>query len=395
MKNKKILIPIIILIAVVVLFATFVIFGGKDKPILIADDNDVNVEEIQEELEEELEDQLEVAKLALTLLEDGKVNLYSIDTDEMISQLDLALTHSETIKENTESVGMLVTDKESLVGQSEVFITSEESDPVSEEVETTSKDIYKNIKNGSDEFLIFYNENSDRLFSIKTTNGVITRELLLNGIDVKNLNTVWADNDVIYLTMKDKSELIKYDLKSEEKSKEVFSLEGTPTALTVKGGLVYYTFSDKLAKLDTVSKQTNSVLLGDRSNDVVFVKDNLYVVNDFGSGKNNSILMKINPNDLKVDGIIELKGANSKLIGVNNSKTVLFVAQNEEDYNVKSVDLTKFKPLYSYSLIEDTDFKSYDDALYYQEGNALKVHSLRTNEVIKEISIEGTLINVK
>ena len=280
MKNKKILIPIIILIAVVVLFATFVIFGGKDKPILIADDNDVNVEETQEELEEELEDQLEVAKLALTLLEDGKVNLYSIDTDEMISQLDLALTHSETIKENTESVGMLVTDKESLVGQSEVFITSEESDPVSEEVETTSKDIYKNIKNGSDEFLIFYNENSDRLFSIKTTNGVITRELLLNGIDVKNLNTVWADNDVIYLTMKDKKR-IESDLKDVIKLlTETEIIEKEITGLNVE----LLTVTELINKLIQENSKSNSGVdeydkklkkLKDRYNDLKQQRDEL------------------------------------------------------------------------------------------------------------------------
>lgn len=367
MKNKKLLISIIILIAVVVLIATFMLFGKKDKHILIAEET--NMEEVQDEVV--METELEVAKLALTLLEDGKVNLYSIDTDEMISQVDLAQIYSEN---NGEGVGTDASNTEPIVDNS---------------------GIYRSIKNDSNEFFIFYNEKSNKLFSVKTEGGALSSELLLDGIDVTNLNTIWANNEVAYLTFKDKTELIKYDLTKEEVTKEAFALEGVPTALAVKNDCVYYAYADKLAKLDTIDKKTVSVLLGDRSNDVVLENDVLYVVNDFGSGKNNSILIKINPEDLKVEGIIELKGAKSELIGINNAKTVLYVVQNGEEYNVKSVDLTKFKPMYSYNLIKDRYFKSYDNALYYQEGNTLKVHSLKTNEAIKDITIDGTLINIK
>lgn len=399
MKNKKSLFIALGVLFVVVAVIVFVVFSGNNKSegILIAEETEV-IETIEEL--DETENQLTMADTVLTFSDKGFLKLYDMDTGETVSILDLDKTYFEEIEEiNPENVEF---DTEQTIEEdaeikeienTDTEVEDNEEDVVEEIVEPKKSHSYKYVKNSAGDFDIFYEETTNKLFSVTIEDKVLFSSLLLEDINLSNMNSIWVNQDIAYISYNDSNEITKVTLL--DKIKSTITLDGVPSSFAINDNNIYYTFLDKLSKLDMSSQQDITVLLGDISKDVFFVDKDLYVINHFGSGKSNSLLMKVNAENLKVDKIIELKGAKSEIVGVNNENSILYVLQNDEEYNIKSIDIVSMKPLNALKVEKNEKFKALDDGVYYQKDNKLIFRSLMTNEIIKEIEIDGQLAVVK
>lgn len=180
---------------------------------------------------------------------------------------------------------------------------------------------------------------------------------------------------------------------------ETLELEGQPSHYVVYGDSLYYTFGDKLGMLNLVNKEKKSVLLGDDSKELVVVDHKLYILNAFGAQMTNSVLMKVDPSDLHVDQLLELKTDESAILSKGETDE-LYVGRitKEKDLSgnvLKKNEITAInvKPL---TMEKSTWFipfgkesAGYDSHLYMLQNGKLNVYAVNDVKPKTSLDVKG------
>ncbi|MBP1308665.1 hypothetical protein JOD82_001685 [Paenibacillus sp. 1182] len=180
---------------------------------------------------------------------------------------------------------------------------------------------------------------------------------------------------------------------------ETLELEGQPSHYVVYGDSLYYTFGDKLGKLNLVNKEKKSVLLGDDSKGLVVVDYKLYILNAFGTRMTNSVLMKVDPSDLHVDQLLELKTDESAILSKGETDE-LYVGRitKEKDLrgnvlkkneitaiNVKTLTMGKS----TWFIPFGKESAGYDSHLYMLQNGKLNVYAVNDVKPQTTFNIKG------
>ena len=207
-----------------------------------------------------------------------------------------------------------------------------------EVVQKTVKKVDENavyLYDKSDELTVLYayNDIEKTFYSVTEEEGKVKGEILFALPDVEGVNEFKVVDGKAYILHAGKTKMTEISLDNPAKKKEQ-TLQGEVDLFTVRDGIIYYTFADQLGKLNMSDGEHEQLLLGDKSTDYVFTTDHLFILNTFGSKLDNSVLMKINPLEMNVEDLVELK---------SNENAIL--SEQEDTENVLVGQVVKIKEL--------------------------------------------------
>ena len=231
------------------------------------------------------------------------------------------------------------------------------------------------------------------LFSIDSNEEKIEASKIFTNYDFNNLKSVSIDDNNIYLSYKDEKDIREInkdaatsgDLKEEDVRR--YTLEESPDLMFIDNGNIYYTLSNRFGQLNLTDKINRTIDVGDKSLDMLCDDEYIYLINDFGKGLGNSVLIKIEKNSILVNEILGLKGMNTMFIG--NENNIIYFKQSD---SIKTVEnLNKLKPLNSYKC-DDAQYSEFKDGLLYEvANNHIKIFDIANKEgIIKEFDIDGS-----
>lgn len=183
--------------------------------------------------------------------------------------------------------------------------------------------------------LYAYNDIEKAFYSVTETKDKITAEVLLELPEIQGVNEFKIVKNKLYVLYENKTKMKEIDLSNPSETKEQ-PLQGTVDLFTIRDGIVYYTYKDQLSKLNMADGEHSEILLGDKSTDYVFTAEHLFVLNSFGSKLDNSVLVKVNPLDLKVEDLVELKSNENAILSEQSTTQNILMGQV-----VKITDLDK------------------------------------------------------
>lgn len=169
----------------------------------------------------------------------------------------------------------------------------------------------------------------------------------------------------------------------------------------VKDSTFYYTYQNRLANMPLdATKQKLDVEMGDRTIDLVEVKGKFYVLNSFGNRSNNSLLYKVNPKDLRVESLYEIKSDESAILS-HGEDDELYIGKIEKtkgldgkikeqpkvlSMNLKTLDTDSM----NWELIYSPMMMGWSHYLYAVEDGVLKIYLSGEKEPIKTFSIQSS-----
>lgn len=246
--------------------------------------------------------------------------------------------------------------------------------------------------------LYAYNEIEKTFYVVSVDGDKVNGEIIATVPDLKGVKDFKVVENKLYVVFEDGTKVREINLSDNKHVKE-YKLQGIADLFAVRSGFVYYTFADKLGKLDLANGEENTVLLGDKSTDYVFTKDNLYILNQFGSKLDNSTILKINPSDLKVDDLVELKSNENAILSEEMDSEKILVGQI-----IKITDLNKKvkkenvvlpiklnnlqKDLFVKNVPFDKDAFEVDGFIYEVKDGTASIYSATNGERTKEIDVE-------
>lgn len=248
------------------------------------------------------------------------------------------------------------------------------------------------LLNKSDNNSIFKSNRGD-IFLVSVEDDKLQGTKIMSNGNKISIAYVYEDN---FYAIKNSNLLIKQIDDDEEKLVELF--DDINNLIVTEDGIVL-SANEKLYLADFDGSIVDSIVFGEKTEDIFKFQDSIYAINDFGKGKNNSILVDISVDSVEklstddiitiskefhVNKITELKGKRSKYVDLKDS--VLFVEQME---SVKSINLLDMSPGKSYkkSVKKSRGFIN-NDYFYEITGDKVLKYDLNTNEYVKtELSI--------
>lgn len=448
--NKKVIIPIAILLSIVILIGIFSIINkpSNDKQVANKTEevvDDVNNKETTAGESDNTTSELEPSTI-LTFDKDGGIlKLYNTDGD-LLDELDLKMldiglvvqvedSSEDSKEESAEEKDGVLEEKhvvvKTLVGEDAVDveikgdkviiydenkekvkelslkellekeekIAKEEEAKPNEETNVNSYNLannkllnapadttFTNFRTIKDE-LVFRDNKRNALILVDVDENKIVANLVLKGVNLEGLSSVFlADND-IYLTFNNdkritripKNKGLSGNISKDDITK--YEIDAVPNFVYVENGMIYYTAENLIGRYDMTQNKNNCITeidAGDKTLDMYVEEDFIYVINEFGKGNENSVLIKVNKKDFVVEEIMELKGIYSKFIG--KDENTAYIRQKD---TVKSVDLEGMKPILAFPRKEGVPVLVDQDIVYILENNVLK--RAKIGETIEEI----------
>lgn len=369
----KIIIPIalVLIVAVVAIAVT----SNKAEPPkevieekIVAEEGEIVEEEVTEE-----------KRKVLTYKTDG-VKLYDHEEKELDS-----LDFKDDSIENKEAEISEI-DKQ-LTNAREKFNESDRDEGLRNNVKDLENRLAKAIE--EKETLI---ANQKTMEKVKTTNEnaafirskdellivrVVGDELIHNTLNVEDtslIHAIYVDEKDTYVAFKDKVLVYKNDA-GETQVEEIDVLHDINNMIVLDGD-IYYSANKKVYRIDGESLEVHSIDLGANTESLFIQGDNIYAINDFGEGEDNSILVKMKKDSLYIENILELKGKRSKFVSINDN-----ILQVEQMDAVKTIDLNNQEPLNSYRKITPkTNGFVMEGALYELIDNDLSKTNMKSVE---------------
>lgn len=425
LNKKKIIIPIIVLVIVVLMALSIGLRKNKSDKLdlsnqdAIASDN-LDSDEVDSENVLDVESEKGYIDLSdvLTFEKDGGVlRLYS-DEGELLDELDLKtfsfeneylINYTKTLKidnNSNENYVYIKLDNNEIakaeVNKGKMFIYDKDGKVIKRldiedlDKESNIKDLedndlqsttFTNFKTMTNE-LVFRDNSRNSLVMVEVKDDKIITTSVLNNIELESLSSVFLTNDFIYLTFIDDTSITKVPRNYKNDIESVISkinVGEVPNFVICKDDNIYFSTPDKIGKYDVENKNIDFIEVGDITLDIYNENNYIYVINQFGKGKENSVLMKINIEEFIVEEIMELKGINSRFIGIENQ--IAYIRQNN---SIKEVDLKEMKPKRSFSRKEGIPVQVKNDAIYKLEDNNIVIISIKDNtEVLKTFKGDG------
>ncbi|WPS85374.1 hypothetical protein SMD22_01730 (plasmid) [Brevibacillus halotolerans] len=246
--------------------------------------------------------------------------------------------------------------------------------------------------------LYAYSNFDKEVYQITETQGKLGVKEILQNDQFVVADDMFITKDRLVFTEKGTNKLQIVDIKDAKKVESV-ELEGDPTHLAVQGDSLFYTFGKRLGKLNITNGEKLSILLGDDSLNLIFLKDKLYVLNEFGKQTTNSLLMKVNPSDLNVDNLLELKTDESVILSKGDIDD-LYVGRvtKEKDISGKIMEdnritaintktLTMEKSEWSMPFVRES--LGYQSHLYMLQNGKVNIYAVNDVKHEKSIEVKG------
>jgi hypothetical protein len=246
--------------------------------------------------------------------------------------------------------------------------------------------------------LYAYNDAEKSFYRVSVKDKKIEAKPLITIETLQGVKDFKVIKDTLYVVWNNGLNLKEIPLSNPQQMKD-FSLKGNVDIWAIHNGYFFYTYKDKLGKLNLKDNTQTDILLGDKSLDYVFTKDKLYILNKFGSKLDNSILIKVNPSDLKVDDLVELKTNENAILSEEKDTETILVGQmtklTDLNRNVKKTPV--ILPIHASNLQKERFVKNIpfdknalelDGYVYVLKDGKVLIYSSVSGNLIKEIRVE-------
>jgi len=218
---------------------------------------------------------------------------------------------------------------------------------------------------------------------------------------------VWlhVDTNHIWLADQARSHIQVFDVTNPKQMVE-WDTKGKMSKWHIEGDLLHYTYDNRMVSQELNKKEFKDVVLGDATFDFIKVKDKFYVLNSFGHKTDNSLFMKVNPKDLYVEDLIELKSNQTSILSYEEDGNV-YVGKIEktkgldgsllETPKVVSVDVeSKYLKEQSmkWNLIFSSSMQGWNDHLYALEEKTLSIYPTGEDKPLKEFEVNAPLFSL-
>jgi hypothetical protein len=263
--------------------------------------------------------------------------------------------------------------------------------------------VYLYSKSEDFKTLYAYNDIEQTFYSVSEKDKKIEAKVLFTAENLPNVKDFKVVENKLYVSFENGEKVKEINLSDTSKTKE-YKLKGTADIFAVRDGFFYYTFADQLAKINLADGEEKTILLGDKSTDYVFTEDNLFILNEFGSKLDNSVLIKVNPKDFKVDDLVELKSNQNAILSEELDTNNIMIGQISKttDLDKKVVEEPVVLPINKSNLgkelfVKDIPFDKtaleVDNFIYEVKEGTTSIYSGTNGKVVKEIKVgEATKI---
>lgn len=258
--------------------------------------------------------------------------------------------------------------------------------------------VYLYSKSEDFKTLYAFNDIEQAFYSLSSNGKKIEATVFFTGHDLKGVQDFKVVDGKLYIVFDYGKKVREIDLSNEKYTKE-YVLKGAPDIFAVRNGFFFYTYADKLGKLDLSNGDDRSVLLGDKTIDYLFTQDKLYLLNEFGSQLDNAVLIKVNPSDLKVDDLVELKTNENTILSEDKNTETVLVGQRTKlkqlDKNVKKTPVvlpvkanSLQKELFVKGVPFDREAFEVDGFIYEVKEGAASIYSSSNGEKAIEVDVK-------
>lgn len=263
---------------------------------------------------------------------------------------------------------------------------------------TIDKATYLFHKDEGERALYAYSDFDDEIYKITEVDNKLSVETVLQNKDIASTNEFMVTDGKAFFATKGEPKAQIIDLKNPANLKEI-ELDGQVSHWVEQDSILYYTFRDQVGKYDLTTNKNEHVLVGDESLDLVIHQDKVYVLNSFGEKTENSLLMQINPSDLNVDNILELKSNTSAILSKGQEEVLLVGAtEKSKDLNGKEVETNKVSAVKLNTLaLENSKWTipfskeavTNDSYLYILKDKKVNIYPMNSVEPEKSIEVKG------
>lgn len=287
----------------------------------------------------------------------------------------------------------------------EIVVVEEEI--IKEEVKTvetvlTTEETYDYYQNDTESVLYAHSDFDKSIYQIKLDKkGKFAVSKAYSHKEMKGIIAFVATQKNVYFQHA-KSNIITHLTTS--KREEVQLYGEVELAVDLKGQYVY-SFGDFIGVLDAKTGEQKQALLGDKTSDLLTLGDKVFALNIFGSGKENSVVFKINPTDLYVDKLVETQSDEVSLVSHGDDKELMFSrVKKMKDLEGNKIEEEQIAFINAESMRTNKDeWKhpfiakafSYNGYLYVEENPEAKhvsIYPHHKSEVVKELTYDGDAI---
>lgn len=249
--------------------------------------------------------------------------------------------------------------------------------------------IYSNAKDFKK--LYAYGSGEKKIFEITVADNKVSSQTL---VDLKDntveINSFKVEGDNVYFVSVDGKSVNKVSIK--DGAIKNVPLKEAVENWVVTGDYFIYSTSTKLYSINTADGSSNQIEIGDKTTGLFFANGQVVDFNKFGSGKNTSIMLQINPSDLTIKNMIKFDTANVNGFANNSEDKSVYLGQvvNGEDnkpvQKIENIDLEK-------SAIGSIEIPtSKDTATFtYNQGNTITAKGYIYSLVDKNIEVVDTV----
>jgi len=256
---------------------------------------------------------------------------------------------------------------------------------------------FKDVKHRA---LYAYSDVSQTIYRLTVEKGKWKVKKWINVPNLKDVVEFHVEGKHAWMILSDRMTVRILD-QTNPSAEDIRKANGKIEKSIVKDSTFYYTYQNRLANmpLDT-TKQKLDVEMGDRTIDLVEVKGKFYVLNSFGNQSNNSLLYKVNPKDLRVESLYEIKSDESAILS-HGEDDELYIGKIEktkgldgkitEQPKVLSMNLkTLNTDSMDWELIYSPTMMGWSHYLYAVEDGVLKIYLSGEKKPIKTIQIQSS-----
>ncbi|MFJ8531383.1 hypothetical protein [Bacillus sp. NPDC094106] len=181
-----------------------------------------------------------------------------------------------------------------------------------------------------------YNKNSHTFYEITVDGKKLKKKEIVSVSDaLVEFDTFQSDGKNVVLLSSDRKELTH--IKDKSTYKKYVSLEEVGEFLVDKGQLVFST-SNFIHSADLKSEKETKIEIGDNTTGLFAVKNEIIAYNKFGTGKEDSIVLRLKPNDLYVKEMHKL-GSNrvEPLVPDGDDETLIYSQKVNEKTHPKQL----------------------------------------------------------
>jgi len=256
--------------------------------------------------------------------------------------------------------------------------------------------VYIYFKDVNDKSLYAYNDIEKSVYKLTVDEGKWKAETLMSHDDFKEAEWLYVEDGRVWLADKERTRIQV----AEFNGKDVKTIEakGEMSKWAVQDDTVFYTYNNRMMAYQLNGNKETDIVVGDETIDFVKVKDKFYVLNSFGKKSDNSILLQVNPSDLRVDSLMELKSDQTAILSHSESdmlyvgkiqKTKSLDGEVVEEPKVLSINLkTLSSDPMNWELVFSPTMMGWSQYLYSVEDGEVKVYRAGDNQPSKEFPIK-------